>query len=189
MLLYPLPPSLSFFLSFFRASILRHVPRNPPSVLTPWNARSFALLNFKTRFRWRNTRFRSILRYCSPSTFLLRAEKDRRREFLLFREEDHFRWSYVLNYRSIFFRHLKFATLYIHFGISFFKILQILFLCISFFAPIDFDGILRALVLFLFLSFFFFYNFCYNKPIVSTFRENSSGIDSISTQLFVSSKR
>lgn len=78
---------------------------------------------------------------------------------------------------------------YIHFGISFFKILQILFLCISFFAPIDFDGILRALVLFLFLSFFFFYNFCYNKPIVPTFRENSSGIDSILTQLFVSSKR
>lgn len=45
---------------------------------------------------------------------------------------------------------------------------------------------LKALVLFLFLSFFFFYNFCYNKPIVSTFRENSSGIDSILTQLFVS---
>lgn len=50
----------------------------------------------------------------------------------------------------------------------------------------DFGGILRALVLFLFLSFFFFYNFCYNKPIVPTFRENSSGIDSILTQLFVS---
>lgn len=81
--------------------------------------------------------------------------------------------------------HLKFATLYIHFGISFFKILQILFLCISFFAPIDFGGIFKSFSL-ISLSFFFFYNFCYNKPIVPTFRENSSGIDSILTQLFVS---
>lgn len=156
-LLYPLPPSLSFFLSFFRASILRHVPRNPPSVLTPWNARSFALLNFKTRFRWRNTRFRSILRYCSPSTFLLRAEKDRRREFLLFREGDHFRWSCVLNYRSIFFRHLKFATLYGIFISEYrsLKFCRFFFFISRFLRQSISVEFLRALVLFLFLSFFF----------------------------------
>lgn len=56
------------------------------------------------------------------------------------------------------FQAFEFATLYGIF-ISFFKILQILFLYISFFAPIDFGGILRALVLFLFLSFFFFLQF------------------------------
>lgn len=74
----------------------------------------------------------------------------------------------------------------IHFGISFFKILYILFLYISFFAPIDFGGIFKSFSLISLSFFFFFYNFCYNKPIVPTFRENSSGIDSILTQLFVS---
>lgn len=117
----PFPFFLSFVHRYYATSL-----RNPPSVLTPWNARSFALLNFKTRFRWRNIRFRSVLRYCSPSTFPLCEERDKRCEFLSFRKEDSSFTFDDLNYRSIFFKYSNLRD--IHFGISFFKIFQILYI-------------------------------------------------------------
>lgn len=116
----PFPFFLSFVHRYYATSL-----RNPPSVLTPWNARSFALLNFKTRFRWRNIRFRSVLRYCSPSTFPLREERGQEMRIFIIQGRGFFTFD-DLNYRSIFFKYSNLRD--IHFGISFFKIFQILYI-------------------------------------------------------------
>lgn len=135
----PFPFFLSFVHRYYATSL-----RNPPSVLTPWNARSFALLNFKTRFRWRNIRFRSVLRYCSPSTFPLREERGQEMRIFIIQGRGFFTFD-DLNYRSIFFKYSNLRD--IHFGISFFKIFQIL-------SYLGFSAnsmeFLKALLLFLF---------------------------------------